>query len=964
MSARWQFWIDRGGTFTDCIALDPHGALHSAKVLSSARAPAQVIQKILTAAGEGADALKTLVCDVKLGTTVATNALLERRGARTVFVTQRGFEDLLRIGTQQRPALFELEIKKPAPLHERTLELPGRNAADGSVLENFDAHATRRAFKNLRAEGIEAVAIAGLHATQNANWEDQTAAAAREAGFPMVTTSARSVGEVGLLARAETALADAYLTPLLRAHTRELARALPSGARLRFMQSSGGLTDAARFRGSRALLSGPAGGAVGAAHVAAQNGFARAIGFDMGGTSTDVCLIQNFETERAFESEVAGLRVRAPMLKIHTVAAGGGSLCRFDGFRLTVGPESAGAAPGPLCYGAAEARELALTDINAFLGRIRPERFSFPLKRERVGGAVQEMCAQLAAAGHARSAIAVAAGFIEIANAGMAEAIRQVSVSRGVDPRDFAIVGFGGAAGQHVCAVARKLGVRDVLLHPLAGLLSAYGIGVSETSWDGERALGAELRANGKMPAAFEKVFAALEKEGEHALLAEQVAREDLLRERRLDLRYRGAETALTVKNPTDGNWAHAFRAAHKARFGYTRKNHPIEAVTARVTLRARTREILKPQNKTSSPRAATACETSPHSYAEVWFPEVGRVRVPLFERARLHEGAQIEGPAVVLEDIGTVVIDPGFRASVGDGGVLHLRDEVRATQKTDAHKNNRELKTADPVRLEVFGNRFMSIAEQMGAVLRNTALSTNIKERLDYSCAVFDDAGGLVANAPHIPVHLGAMGATVRAVKRAIPDLRAGDAILTNDPAAGGSHLPDVTVVSPIFYGRALKFFVASRGHQADLGGIAPGSMPAHSTTLEEEGVVLPPFPLLRDGVFHEAALRARLTGARYPARAPDDNIADARALLAANQCGEALLRAMVTELGAEAVRVTMAQLQRAAADKVAREIARLGEGDHKFCDALDSGAKICARLKVENHRRRRYRRPARPVS
>ncbi len=1020
----WQFWIDRGGTFTDCVALAPDGVVHSAKLLSSETAPVEAVRKILREAGGfGADdPLPADAVEVKLGTTVATNALLERRGAPTAVVTNSGLGDLFVIGTQQRPELFELAIEKPAPLHTRALELSGRLAADGSVLEALDIEAARRALGELRASGIESLAIVGIHATLDPAWEQQVAELAREAGFPLVVCSARASHEVGLLARGETAIADAYLTPLLSAHVKRLEEALP-GARLRFMQSSGGLTDAARFRGSRALLSGPAGGAVGAARVASESGLdhQRAIGFDMGGTSTDVCLVVDGEAERCFESLVAGIRVRAPMLKIHTVAAGGGSLCRFDGFRLTVGPESAGANPGPICYGRPEANELALTDVNAFLGRIHPARFSFPLDIARVAGAFEPLLAQLSRAGLPRSAEQVAAGFVEIANAGMAEAIRQVSVARGVDPRDCALVGFGGAAGQHVCAVARRLGIGTVLLHPLAGLLSAYGIGVSEAAWDGERALGSNalrLADDGSAPAELEAHFVALAREGQRALAAEGVAAARQRVERRLDLRYRGAETALSVLRPTDDNWARAFGEAHQARFGYTRSGRAIEMVTLRVSVRG---GMEAPRVRAAFETPATAFKQqqkpAPRRETVAWFPGTGRVPVPLVDREALQPGAELAGPAIVLESVGTVVIDPGFRAVVEENGLLRLRWATPAAEpgepsprraapaaqpeepsprpspggrgsggpdgahvippaptgsggdgrlpaaawggqqdgggRTPADADADDgLESADPVRLEVFGNRFMSIAEQMGAVLRNTALSTNIKERLDYSCAVFDAEGGLVANAPHIPVHLGAMGATVRAVKRAIPDLRAGDAIVTNDPAAGGSHLPDVTVVSPIYYGRALRFFVASRGHHADLGGMTPGSMPAFSTTLEEEGVLLPPFPLRRDGVFFDAELRARLLGARYPARNPDDNLADLEALLAANQCGEALLRAMVDELGLDAVRVTMAQLQQAAAGKVAREIARLGEGTHFFADALDDGTPLEARLTVRGER------------
>jgi 5-oxoprolinase (ATP-hydrolysing) len=941
---RWHVWIDRGGTFTDAIARAPDGRLHTAKLLSSDEAPVLAVQRILTAAGawRPGDPLPPL--GIRLGTTVATNALLERRGVRTLLVTNRGLGDLLAIGTQERPDLFSLAIEKAPPLHERAVEVAGRLAADGRILEGLDEAEARAALAAARAEGIEAVAIALAHAYRDPAQEEALAAWAAEAGFPFVVGSAEVAREMGLLARGETAAADAYLTPRLRAHVRALERALP-GAQLRFMQSSGGLTEGGRFRGPAALLSGPAGGVVGAARVAREAGFGSAIAFDMGGTSTDVSLIENGETERGFETVVAGVRVRAPMLRIHTVAAGGGSLCRFDGIRLTVGPESAGADPGPLCYGSPRARALALTDVNLHLGRVRPERFPLPLVREPVEAALAALEEEVRAAGHPLDRDGLAAGFLEIACAHMAQAIQEVSVRRGVDPRDHALVGFGGAAGQHVCAVARQLGIRTVLLHPLAGLLSAFGIGVAAPSWDGLRDAGRlPLDPDGRAPAPVRAILEALEAEGRAALAAEGAPPEALVAEALLELRYRGADTALAVAWPADGDFARAFAEAHRARFGYVREGRPAEVHTARVRVRGPAGEGLAP--RPPPPRR----ERAPPRRGRAWFPGLGWTDAPVLDREMLRAGERLDGPAILLEDTGTVVIDPGFRARVEAGGLLRLEDEG----EPEASRVRRDLRRADPVRLEVFGSRFMSIAEQMGAVLRNTAVSTNIKERLDYSCAVFDAAGGLVANAPHIPVHLGAMGATVRAVHAAVADLGPGDAIVTNDPACGGSHLPDVTLVSPVFVAGALRFFVASRGHHADVGGKTPGSMPADSRTLDEEGVLLRPFPLVRGGRFEEARLRAALEGARHPARHPDDNVADLEATVAANRTGERLLAEMVAELGLEAVEVTMAQLQEAAAQKVAREIARLPQGEHAFADALDDGTPVAVRIHVRGDRMR----------
>jgi len=942
---RWEFWVDRGGTFTDVIGVGPDGALHTAKVLSSTRAPVEGIRAIAERAlgiGTGAPLPP---CTVKLGTTVATNALLERRGVSTALVTQRGLSDVFAIGTQERPELFELAIRKPAPLHQKSVETAGRVGAAGERVEAADLLALEAELRALRAEGIESLALVSLHGAAFPELEEQWAEAAGELGFGYVVASHDAVREQGFLARGETTIADAYLTPLLQTHSRELTRALP-GARLRFMQSSGGLTDAARFRGPRALLSGPAGGVVGAAAVATAAGYSRALGFDMGGTSTDVSLILDGEVDRRFETEVAGLRVRAPMLRIHTVAAGGGSLCRFDGFRLTVGPESAGAEPGPLCYGRAEARELALTDINLFLGRLLPDRFPFALEREPVLRALDSLRGELAAAGHQLTLDAIAAGFIEIANAAMAQAIQQVSVARGVDPRECVLVGFGGAGGQHVCEVARVLGVKRILLHPLAGLLSAYGIGVSPPSWDGERDAGrVALPVGADLPAPVNTILDELASGGRATLSEEEPGARAFHVERFLDLRYSGTDTSLTVPAPGDGDWVGAFETQHRARFGYLRPGRPLEVTTARVRVRTTGAAPV-------IPAPARAAAAPAERQVEAWFPGSGRIRAPVLAREALREGDQLKGPAILLEDTGTVVVDPGFHARVGAQGVLELEDRTGAGRETA--RREQAYDEADPIRLEVYGNRFMSIAEQMGAVLRNTAVSTNIKERLDYSCAVFDEGGGLVANAPHIPVHLGAMEETIRALRARFPSLSPGDVLVTNDPFQGGSHLPDVTVVTPVFadHDETPAFYVGSRGHHSDLGGKTPGSMPADSRSLEEEGVVLEPAYLVRAGHFEEAALRARLAAARYPARNPDDNVADLEAMVAANRQGARLLRDWSHEAGIAALRATMHQLQEAAAGKVSREIAKLRPGAHEFRDQLDDGTPIAVTLHVTGDR------------
>jgi 5-oxoprolinase (ATP-hydrolysing) len=715
------------------------------------------------------------------------------------------------------------------------------------------------------------------------------------------------------------------------------------------MQSSGGLTDEERFKGPTALLSGPAGGVIGAARVAAAAGFPQALGFDMGGTSTDVSLLREGVLERCFETLIGGVRVKAPMMRIHTVAAGGGSLCRFDGIRLLVGPESASAVPGPLCYGRPDARELTLTDCNFALGRVQPDRFPFPLVQGPVEGALAKLSVALRSEGHELDAEAAAAGFVEVANANMAHAISEVSVARGVDPRDCAMVGFGGAAGQHVCAIARELGIRTVLLHPFAGILSAYGIGVADVSWDGQHDAGrVPLDVDGSLPAPVWERLHELERRGRAELGGEGVAPDAVRIEFSVDLRYEGTETALAVAAPDDGDFAARFALDHRERFGYARPGRPIEVVTARVRASAES-----PHPEVALPVVDEAlAATSPTALRQeqVWFPVVGRVSAPVFDRESLHGGAWLQGPALVLEDTGTIVIDPGFSARLGAEGILVLEDVAPARAPDPA-----DVEHPDPIRLEVLGNRFMSIAEQMGAVLRNTSVSTNIKERLDYSCAVFDSHGGLVANAPHIPVHLGAMAETVRELRAAFPRLDEGDVLVTNDPAAGGSHLPDVTAVTPVFCGgEAPAFYVASRGHHADIGGLTPGSIPADSRTLEEEGVVLRPFRAVRRGHFDEARLRKELTGARFPARNPDDNVADVEAMVAANRCGVRLLEELVDERGRRAVEITMEQLQRAAAQKVGREIAKLPDGIHEFADQLDDGTPIRVALGIDGSRMR----------
>lgn len=923
---RWRFWIDRGGTFTDCIGWDPtEGSLRVVKVLSSDQAPIVGIRRIL---GLAEDA-PIPPCEVRMGTTLATNALLERHGARTLLVTTEGFEDLPEIGDQSRPELFAIAIEKPAPLAEAVVGVASRGAPDGAILARAEPDRVSRSIREHLERGIASVAVAVLHATRAPELERELGALARAAGAPHVSLSSEVDAEQGLLARADTTVADAYLTPLLKDYVAHIERALP-GSELAIMQSSGALADAHRFRGRNAVLSGPAGGAVALRWIARRASVERAIGFDMGGTSTDVCRFDG-ELERTYESKVAGVRLRAPAMAIHTVAAGGGSLCRWDGRRMSVGPESAGADPGPLCYGAAHAREPTLTDVAVALGRLPPDRFPFALDVERARRAFEALAEPVG-----RSATEVAAGFFHIAVENMAEAIRRVTVSRGQDARDYALVVFGGAGGQHACAVARRLGIRRVLAHPLAGVLSAFGMGVADVGWHGEADAASAVVEEG-LCTSLEPAFARLEAEGRALLGAECTAI------RRLDLRYAGTETGITLvvsghddQGLDDASLARAFAARHREELGYDRPEHPVVATTARV-------EVVRSAEPPPMALATRSSSGAPvERHVSAWMDGRVHERVPVLAREALAAGARVEGPALVLEDTGAIVLEPGWSLSVAADGLIELEDR-------GAPERARVSTELDPIQLEVFANAFMSIAEQMGAVLQRTAASTNIRERLDFSCALFDRAGALVANAPHIPVHLGAMGETVRAVLRAHPQLERGDVIVSNDPAAGGSHLPDVTVVSPVHDASgALRFFVASRGHHADIGGITPGSMPPFSRSLAEEGVVFRSLRVVRGGRFDRDLVLATLRSGPHPARRPRENLADLEAKIAANRKGERLLLALCDRYGADVVAAYMGHVQDDAALLVGDAIEALPDGEHRFEDALDDGAPVRVRFAV----------------
>jgi 5-oxoprolinase (ATP-hydrolysing) len=949
----WQFWIDRGGTFTDIVARDPAGRLSTRKLLSEnpGRYRDAAVAGIRACLGLAPDAPipPGLVEAVKMGTTVATNALLERKGERVLLLVNRGFADLLRIGNQARPRLFELDVRLPELLHERVAEIGGRVAADGTEIEPLDEAAARAALREANASGIRAVAVVLMHAWAHPAHELRLGAIAREEGFAQVSLSHQASALPRIVPRGDTTVVDAYLSPILRRYVEQVAGELP-GVRLYFMQSNGGLAEAGSFQGKDAILSGPAGGIVGAARTAAMAGLDRIIGFDMGGTSTDVALYAG-EFERAFETQVAGVRMRAPMMAINTVAAGGGSILRFDGARFRVGPESAGAVPGPACY--RRGGPLTVTDANVMVGKIQPAHFPAifgpggdqPLDAEVVRAQFAALAAEIAAATGepARDPRAVAEGFLRVAVANMAYAIKQVSIQKGHDVTRYALVCFGGAGGQHACLVADELGMETVLIHPLAGVLSAYGMGLADQTVIREAAVEAPL-APGLMEELARRLEA-LTAAGRAELLRQGAPAARITAARRLHLRYQGTDAFLAVPFGTHDEVLAAFTEVHRRRFGFATPERAVivEAAVAEVTAAG------EPMAEAALPPRAPDQPLAPIDRVAL-FTGGAEHAAPVFDRVALRAGDRIAGPALIREANATTVIEPGWGAEVTSRNHLVLR-------RTEPRPNAVVVATGrpDPVMLELFNNLFMSIAEQTGAVLQNTALSVNIKERLDFSCAIFDAEGRLVANAPHIPVHLGAMGESVRTVIRLRSGtLRPGDVVALNNPYNGGTHLPDVTVITPVFdeEGREILFFVGSRGHHADIGGLTPGSTPPDSTTLEEEGVVIDDFLLVERGRIREAEFLALLRSARYPARSPEVNLADIKAQVAANEKGVQELRRAVHEFGLDTVRAYMRHVMDNAEESVRRVLDRLPDG--AFRTALDDGAPLAVAVRVDRARRR----------
>ncbi|MBK1704954.1 hydantoinase B/oxoprolinase family protein [Halochromatium glycolicum] len=950
----WQFWIDRGGTFTDVVARTPDGRLRSHKLLSEnpeayADAAIEGIRQLLALGAD--DALPSSLIDaVKMGTTVATNALLERNGDRVLLVVTRGFRDALRIGVQARPRLFERQIVLPEMLYERVEEVDERVGADGSLIRPLDLDGLRPRLEQAFQDGVRAVAVLCVHGYRYPDHEQQIAALARTIGFTQVSASHAVSPLIKLVGRGDTTVVDAYLSPLLRRYVDQVASQL-GDVRLQFMQSNGGLTDAQLFQGKDAILSGPAGGIVGAVRTARQAGFERLITFDMGGTSTDVAHYAG-TLERSFETPVAGVRLRAPMMQIHTVAAGGGSLCVFDGARYRVGPESAGANPGPACY--RRGGPLTVTDCNLMLGKLQPAFFPVVFGPDQDqpldGDVVRERFAALAEriraeTGDRRSPEQVAEGFLQIAVENMANAIKTISVQRGYDVSDYTLVSFGGAGGQHACLVADALGMRRVLLHPLAGVLSAYGMGLADVRAVRERSLEqplAEVCASGALQATLE----ALAREAHDALLAQGLEPGQIRVVRRVHVRYQGSDSALEVDLPErepdyERALAEAFEAAYHERFGFLMSDKPkvaaaavVEAIGQAVELDADTAVSPGPLPE---PNAVVALRSGGTTH-----------QAPLYQRSALHPGNRIAGPVIIVEATGTTVVEPGWRAEVTAIGNL-LLERAEPLQRADAIGTH-----SDPVMLEVFNNLFMSIAEQMGYRLQNTALSVNIKERLDFSCAIFAPDGALVANAPHMPVHLGSMGESVRAVIRNNRGrIRPGDVFALNGPYNGGTHLPDVTVVTPVFddAGAQILFYVGSRGHHADIGGITPGSMPAQSTRVDEEGVLIDNLKLVEAGEFRDQAVMALLTAGPYPARNPEQNLADLHAQIAANEKGVQELRKMVAQFGLATVQAYMGHVQDNAEESVRRVIKVLTPG--QFALEMDDGALIRVAIAIDPRRR-----------
>lgn len=946
----WRFWIDRGGTFTDVVGSAPDGQVHVHKLLSEnpkqyADAALQGIRELM-----GIEANAPIpaadIEEVRMGTTVATNALLERTGVDTVLLITRGHADALRIGYQARPDIFALDIVLPEQLYQRVIEVDERHSAHGEVLRELDEARVREDLERAYEDGLRSCAIVLMHAYRYPKHEQRIAAIAREIGFTQVSTSHATSPRMRIVGRGDTTVVDAYLSPILHRYARRVASEL-EGTRLMFMKSDGGLADANFFNGKDAILSGPAGGIVALAGIAKNAGIEQVIGFDMGGTSTDVSHYAG-EFERSYETVVAGVRMRAPMMKINTVAAGGGSVLRFDGTKYRVGPDSAGADPGPACYRLGG--PLTVTDCNVMLGKLQPEFFpkvfgpnaDQPIDTDIVRQKFEALAEEIGeATGDTRTPVEVADGFLRIAIDNMANAIKKISVQRGHDVTEYALNCFGGASAQHACLVADSLGMQSVIVHPYGGVLSAYGMGLAEFSARRETPVNKLL--DDALLRSTQPTLERLALAAEEELLAQGCEQDRMQRRLRAQLRYQGTSTTLDIDMDTHEAMRTAFDRAHRRQFGFLMPSRRLELTTAMVQVTSSSGAEAQEHVHESD----GSVDATPVAFVDTHMGAKTR-KTPVYRRAELLPGMSVEGPAVIQDPVSTIVVEPGWQARISELNHL-LMKRVKAREVTFAVGTE-----VDPVMLEVFNNLFMSIAEQMGHTLQKTSYSANVKERLDFSCAVFDAHAQLVSNAPHIPVHLGSMGASVKTiVQRRAATMKPGDVFMLNDPYNGGTHLPDITVVTPVFSkdGTQVLFYVASRAHHADVGGITPGSMPPDSKTIEEEGVLIDNFHLVKNGALREDAVRELFSSATWPARNIDDNLADLRAQVAANEIGIRELRRMVEHFGADVVHAYMQHVQDNAEEQVRRVLGALKDGEWVY--PLDNGAQIQVKITADQQRR-----------
>ena len=947
----WQFWIDRGGTFTDIIGRAPDGALHTLKLLSEnpqcyVDAAAEGIRRVLTVTEHSAH-----IAEIRMGTTVATNALLEHKGARIGLIVTRGFRDVLTIGDQNRPRLFDLNIKKPAPLYAAVTEADERLDADGTVLHTLDTASISADLEQWQKDGIESVAVSLLHAWRNPTHEQSIAELARAAGFKHVYTSQEVSPLIKYISRTATTVADAYLSPVLMRYVdsfrRELADTGIKFGRLYFMQSHGGLVSAELFRGKDAVLSGPAGGVVGMQAAGNRAGFEKLIGFDMGGTSTDVSVCAG-QPEITNTTEISGLTLRSPMIRIHTIAAGGGSLLRFTKGRFQTGPDSAGADPGPMSYG--RDGPLTITDANLLLGRIQAEHFpqvfgydgSQPLDAKAVRQAFTELAADISASTQQEfSAEQAAEGFLRVAIENMSNALRHISVSRGLNPTSYTLCCFGGAGAQHACRVADRLGITRILLDPHAGVLSARGMGSAVLKSYQQRTLEAELTQ--QTLDGLQALFAQLQEICCEELSAQGLPASLLSTSILLELKTAGGDSTLPVEMGALDELRAKFATAYRERFGFDADTNDLRIESVRVEAVGPNQQADAAPDDSATPATDFTLKVAANLYTEgSWHS------VPVFEREQLPLGAQLEGPAIIVEANSTTVLERGWKLTVNKYRQLVLVRDSVGNLRVDIDT------AADPVMLEIINNHFVYIADEMGSVLRKTARSVNIRERLDFSCALFTAAGDLIANAPHVPVHLGSMDDSVKsALRQRGPALRDGDIILTNAPYNGGTHLPDVTAIMPVLDATdgALRFLVASRAHHADIGGITPGSMPPRSTRIDEEGVLFDNFTVVHNGTLQETALREALQNSAWPARNPDQNVADFRAQIAAIERGRQLLLAMFDHYGTAVVSAYAQHVQDNAEEAVRQVIDTLGEGAYTY--SLDNGQQISVQVKIEHSTR-----------